>query len=67
MKVLYIGGHGSLALELEKLYEDILIPGNELDLTNKKSIEKFFDNNDFDCIIYNSALLNIRICEEKKK
>ena len=66
MKVLFIGGSGSLALELEKLYNEILIPTNELDLTNKKSVEKFFDNNDFDCIIHNSALLNIRICEEQK-
>lgn len=67
MKILFLGGYGSLALELEKLYNDVLIPNaDELDLTNKKSIEKFFDNNKFDVIIHNSALLNIRICEEQK-
>ena len=67
MKVLFIGGRGSLALELEKLYNKILTPtADELDLTNKKSIEKFFDDNDFDIIIHNSSLLNIRVCEEQR-
>jgi len=67
MEILFIGGRGSLALELEKLYSKILTPTiDELDLTNKKSIEKFFDDNDFDVIIHNSSLLNIRVCEEQK-
>jgi dTDP-4-dehydrorhamnose reductase len=67
MKVLYIGGRGSLTLELEKFYNKILTPTtDELDLTKKNNIEKFFVDNDFDIIIHNSSLLNIRICEGQK-
>lgn len=67
MTVLFIGGRGSLSLELEKLYNKILTPNlDELDLTKKKNIENFFNKNDFDVIIHNSSLMNIRVCEEQR-
>lgn len=68
MTVLITGGENSLSLELSKIYKDVLVPNsNKLNLTNKKSIENFFEKNDFDIIIHNESLLNIRICEEQKQ
>ena len=54
MTVLITGGENSLSLELSKIYKDVLVPNsNKLNLTNKKSIENFFEKNDFDIIIHN--------------
>jgi len=67
MTILVTGGDNSLSQELGKIYEEILIPDSkELDLTNKKSIQEFFDKNDFNTIIHNESLLNVRLCEEQK-
>ena len=67
MSILVTGGKNSLSIELKKIFNDVLIPdSNELDLTNKKSIEQFFSIHDFDCIIHNESLMNIRECEENK-
>ncbi len=67
MTILITGGENSLSLEFNKIYKDVLIPNsNELDLTNKKNIEQFFEKNDFDVIIHNESLLSVRLCEEQK-
>ena len=67
MTILITGGNTSLARELKKIFNDILIPNSkELDLTNKKNIEQFFSIHDFDCIIHNESLMNVRECEENK-
>ena len=67
MTILLTGGNTSLSRELKKIYDDILIPDSkELDLTNKKNIEQFFSIHDFNCIIHNESLMNIRECEENK-
>ncbi len=67
MTILVTGGDNSLSKELKKIYDDILIPdSNELDLTNKESIKQFFSKNNFECIIHNESLMNIRECEEDK-
>lgn len=67
MTVLVTGGDNSLSRELQIIYEDVLIPDSkELDLTNKESIKKFFLENNFDCIIHNESLMNVRECEENK-
>lgn len=67
MTILVTGGNTSLSRELKKIYDDILIPDSkELDLTNEENIEQFFLRNDFDCIIHNESLMNIRECEENK-
>ena len=67
MTILVTGGDNSLSKELKKIYDDILIPdSNELDLTNKDNIEQFFSKNNFDCIIHNESLMNVRECEEDK-
>jgi len=67
MTILLTGGNTPLSRELKKIYDDILIPDSkELDLTNKKNIEQFFSIHDFDCIIHNESLMNIRECEENK-
>lgn len=67
MTILITGGKNSLSLELSKIYKCVLIPTfDELDLTNKKSIEEFFEKNNFDVIIHNESLLNVRICEEQR-
>jgi len=67
MTILITGGDNSLSSELSKLYNSVLVPNsNELDLTNKKNIEQFFEQNDFDVIIHNESLLNVRLCEEQK-
>jgi len=67
MTILVTGGDNSLSQELGKIYEEILIPDSkELDLTNKESIKQFFSRNNFDCIIHNESLMNVRECEENK-
>ena len=67
MAILVTGGDNSLSRELEKIYEDVLIPDSkELDLTDKESIKQFFLRNNFDCIIHNESLMNVRECEEDK-
>ena len=67
MTILVTGGDNSLSQELGKIYEEILIPdSNELDLTNRESIKQFFSRNNFDCIMHNESLLNVRECEENK-
>jgi dTDP-4-dehydrorhamnose reductase len=67
MTILVTGGDNSLSQELGKIYEEILIPDlKELDLTNKESIKQFFSRNNFDCIIHNESLMNVRECEEDK-
>ena len=67
MTILLTGGNTPLSRELKKIYDDILIPDSkELDLTNKKNIEQFFSIHDFNCIIHNESLMNIRECEENK-
>jgi dTDP-4-dehydrorhamnose reductase len=67
MTILVTGGDNSLSQELEKIYEEILIPDSkELDLTSKESIKQFFSRNNFDCIIHNESLMNVRECEENK-
>ena len=67
MTILVTGGDNSLSQELGKIYEEILIPDSkELDLTNKESIKQFFSRNNFDCIMHNESLLNVRECEENK-
>ncbi len=68
MRVLFTGGNGSLASELSKYYKNMAIPTNDiLNLSDKKNVLKFFNENDFDLIIHNESLLNIRICEEQKQ
>ena len=67
MTILVTGGDTSLSRELKFFFNDILIPNSkELDLTNKKNIEKFFSIHDFDCIVHNESLMNVRECEENK-
>ena len=67
MTILVTGGNTSLSKELKILFSDILIPDSkELDLTNKENVEKFFSTHDFDCIIHNESLMNIRECEDNK-
>ena len=67
MAILVTGGDNSLSRELQIIYEDVLIPNSkELDLTNKESIKKFFLENNFDCIIHNESLMNVRECEADK-
>jgi dTDP-4-dehydrorhamnose reductase len=67
MTILVTGGDNSLSRELEKIHKDILIPDSkELDLTNKENIKQFFSENNFDCIIHNESLMNVRECEEDK-
>lgn len=68
MKVLFTGGNSSLGSELSKYFNDILILSHEeLNFTDKKHVLKFFAENDFDLVIHNESLLNIRICEEQKQ
>jgi len=67
MAILVTGGDNSLSRELQIIYEDVLIPDSkELDLTNKENIKQFFLRNNFDCIIHNESLMNVRECEENK-
>ena len=67
MAILVTGGDNSLSRELQIIYEDVLIPDSkELDLTNKESVKQFFLRNNFDCIIHNESLMNVRECEENK-
>lgn len=67
MTILVTENRGSLPGELEKRFKDVVIPTKEeLDLTDKNSISNFLKKYDFDTIIHNATLYNVRLCEEQK-
>ena len=67
MSILVTGGSGALGTELRKILSDILAPTHqELDITNKKSVEQYIKSHDIDTVIHTAALTHIRPCEENK-
>lgn len=65
---LITGESGRLGKELVKLLPSSLHPThNELDITNKIQVNKFFKKYPSDIIIHCAALTDIRKCEENRK
>lgn len=65
--ILVTGGNGALGSELKKIYSDELFPTrNELDITKKEEVTKFFKKHEINTIIHTAALTKIRTCEENK-
>ena len=68
MTVLITGGTGSLGIELKKIFPENISPTHEeLDITSKKQIKKFFQQNNIDTVIHTAAITKIRKCEENKQ
>ncbi len=68
MTILITGASGSLGSQLKQLFFDALIPSHdELDITNKEQLEKFFMKNKIDLIIHTAAMTSVRKCEKEKK
>ena len=66
-KILLTGGSGTLgsAILKSRLFQNVLFPShNELDISNKDSVSKFFQNNEIDALIHCAANTNIQECEE---
>lgn len=59
MKILITGGNGYIAQSIVKLLWEnyhILSPGrDELDLTDRKSVDKFFENKHFDVVVHTAT------------
>lgn len=66
-KILLTGGSGTLgsAILKSELFQNILFPShNELDISDKDSVSKFFQNNEIDALIHCAANTNMKECEE---
>ena len=67
MTLLITGGTGSLGCELQKIFPNNVSPNhNELDITNKKELENFFQIHNVDTVIHTAAMTKVRECEENK-
>jgi len=68
MKILITGGKGYIAKSITNTLWDryhILSPGrDELDLTNRKSVDKFFKNKQFDVVIHTAIKGGSRLNED---
>jgi len=65
--VLLTGSSGKLGQAIIKsgYFPSLLTPSKEvLDITRKESIQKFFENNNFDAIIHCAAMARMKECEE---
>jgi dTDP-4-dehydrorhamnose reductase len=68
VKILITGSLGSLGSELKKKFPSALTPNhNELDITNKEKVIKFFKKNKINIIIHAAAITSVRKCEEEKE
>lgn len=66
-KILLTGGSGTLGNTILKsdIFQNILAPThNELDISDKDSISKFFQDNEFDAVIHCAANTNMQESEE---
>lgn len=66
-KILLTGGSGTLGSAILKsgLFQNVLSPPHdELDISNKDSVSKFFQNNEIDALIHCAANTNMQECEE---
>jgi len=67
MSVLITGGSGILGSELKKKFPNALTPTHEeLDISDRSSVNDFFNKNEFDIIIHTAAMTSVRKCEEEK-
>jgi dTDP-4-dehydrorhamnose reductase len=68
MKILITGGNGYIAKNINNTLWDryhILAPGrNELDLTDTKSVNNFFEGKVFDCVIHTAVKGGSRLIED---
>lgn len=68
MKILVTGGNGLVGSHFIKHYSDVLSPSaNELDITDKKSIENFFNKHTPEVIIHFAAFTDVTTAEEERK
>ena len=68
MVILITGKTGLLGTEIKKIMPECIAPDrNTLDITNKKEIFEFFENNEIEGIIHTAAMTSIRKCEEEKQ
>jgi hypothetical protein len=68
MKILITGGKGYIAKSIYNTLWDsyhIIAPGrDELDLTDKSSVDKFFENKQFDVVIHTAIKGGSRLVED---
>ena len=66
-KILLTGSTGELgqAITNSGYFNSLLAPtSEEMDITDKKTVEDFFNKNDFDAVIHCAALARMKECEE---
>ena len=67
MNILVTGGNGLVGSHFIENYPDVLSPPvNELDITDEKSLEKFFRLNDPEIIIHFAAFTDVTAAEEQR-
>lgn len=67
MKILVTGGNGLVGSHFVEHYSDVLSPSaNELDVTDKKSIENFFNKHAPEVIIHFAAFTDVTTAEEER-
>lgn len=67
MTILITGGTGALGCELQKIFPNNVSPSHdELDITNKKELDHFFQTHNIDTVIHTAAITKVRECEENK-
>lgn len=68
MKILITGGSGALGNSLKKAFKKAYAPSRkELDVSNRKNVDKVILGYKPDAIIHAAALVGIRECEENKE
>jgi len=68
LTLLITGGSGTLGTELKKQFSWALTPTHEqLDITDRMSVERFLYEHSVDTIIHAAAITSIRKCDENRK
>lgn len=66
--ILITGGTGRLGKDLVKVFPNSLAPSHlQLDITNARSVDQFFQTYNFETIIHCAAVTSIRQCEANKE
>lgn len=66
--ILITGGRGKLGKELSEIFPDSLTPTREeLNITDSKSMERFFQSHKPDIVIHTAALASVTECENNKE
>ena len=68
MKILITGASGALGKSLSRVFGDTICPAHkEMDITDRKAVDKFISKHMPNVLIHAAALVGIRECEDNRK